>query len=154
LNGSGYHRGATGPSISPMARLLSAADAYQAITEPRPHRPALTPTVAGRELASEVENGRLDREAVKAVLEVTGQAQVGRRLAWPANLSEREVQVLRLAARGRPNREIAELLHITENTVHHHVKRIYDKIGVATRAGAALFAMEHGLLPAESKETT
>ena len=154
LNGAGYHRGTTGLSISSLARLLAAADAYQAMTEPRPHRPALTPTIAGRELAAEVEKGRLDREAVRAVLDVTGQAQAGRRLAWPANLSEREVQVLRLAARGRPNREIAELLYISENTVHHHVKRIYDKIGVATRAGAALFAMEHGLLPAESQETT
>ena len=70
----------------------------------------------------------------------------GQRLPWPGNLSDREVQVLRLAARGRPNREIATTLHISENTVHHHVKRIYDKIGVSTRAGAALFAMEHDLV--------
>ncbi len=62
--------------------------------------------------------------------------------------------MLRLAARGKPNREIAALLYISENTVHHHVKRIYDKIGVATRAGAALFAMENGLLPGDDQETT
>jgi HD-GYP domain-containing protein (c-di-GMP phosphodiesterase class II) len=146
LDGSGYHRGVSHAMIPVGARLLAAADVYQAMTEERPYRPAMPAAAAGRELKAEAEAGRLDREAVKAVLEATGQRTVGQRLSWPNDLSEREVQVLRLAARGKPNREIASLLHISENTVHHHVKRIYDKIEVSTRAGAALFAMEHDLI--------
>lgn len=57
--------------------------------------------------------------------------------------------MLRLVARGRTDREIAQALMISEVTVHHHVRHvydIYDKIGVSTRAGAALFAMEHDLI--------
>jgi HD-GYP domain-containing protein (c-di-GMP phosphodiesterase class II) len=145
-DGSGYHRGASAPTIPTHARLLGAADVYRAMVEERPYRKVLTAAAAAHELTGEAEAGRLDREAVKAVLEVVGQRTSGRRLAWPKDLSDREVEVLRLAARGKPNREIAGLLHISENTVHHHVKRIYDKIGVSTRAGAALFAMEKDLL--------
>jgi DNA-binding NarL/FixJ family response regulator len=56
------------------------------------------------------------------------------------------VEVLRLIARGDSNREAAEKLGVSPKTVGHHVQHVYSKIGVATRAGAALFAMENGLL--------
>jgi DNA-binding NarL/FixJ family response regulator len=65
----------------------------------------------------------------------------------PAGLSEREVEVLRLLARGRSKKEIALALFIAPGTVHTHVTHIYEKLGISTRAAAALFAMEHGLLP-------
>ena len=55
------------------------------------------------------------------------------------------MEVLRLVARGLSNREIAERLVISSRTAEHHVQDIYLKIGVSTRAAAALFAMEHGL---------
>jgi DNA-binding CsgD family transcriptional regulator len=61
-------------------------------------------------------------------------------------LTEREIEVLRLASRGYSNREMGELLSISPKTVGHHVQHIYDKIGVSTRAAAALYAMEHDLL--------
>lgn len=61
-------------------------------------------------------------------------------------LSEREVDVLRLVAMGLSNREIARKLHISPRTAEHHVQHVYAKIDLSTRAGAALFAMEHGLL--------
>jgi DNA-binding NarL/FixJ family response regulator len=64
----------------------------------------------------------------------------------PAGLSDREVQVLRLLAQGRTNREIADALVITEKTAGHHVEHIYAKAGVSTRVGAAIFAMRHDLL--------
>jgi DNA-binding NarL/FixJ family response regulator len=54
--------------------------------------------------------------------------------------------VLRLVARGLSNREVAETLVISRRTAEHHIQHIYSKIGVSTRAAAALFAMEHGLL--------
>ncbi len=83
---------------------------------------------------------------VAAVLAVLGQSLPRRRVAWPAGLTDREVEVLREVAQGRPNRAIAARLSISAPTVHTHVLNIYGKIGVNTRAGAAIFAMEHDLL--------
>jgi len=145
-DGSGYYRRATATMIPSGARLLAAADAYQAMTQERPHRPALTPGAAGEQLRSEAAQGRLDAEAVRAVLEAAGHPPSGTHLVWPAGLSDREVQVLRLVARGHSNREIARLLWISPKTAGHHVQHIYAKIGVSTRAAAAMFAMEHDLV--------
>jgi DNA-binding NarL/FixJ family response regulator len=66
----------------------------------------------------------------------------------PAGLTEREVDVLRLIARGHANKEVAATLDISPKTVGHHIEHIYAKAGITTRAGATLFAMEHGLLSA------
>jgi HD-GYP domain-containing protein (c-di-GMP phosphodiesterase class II)/DNA-binding CsgD family transcriptional regulator len=145
-DGSGYHRQARATRIPSGARLLAAADAYQAMTQERPHRAALTPDAAAEQLSSEAARGRLDPEAVRAVLEAAGHPPDHTRLAWPAGLSDREVQVLRLLARGYSNREIGRLLWISPKTAGHHVQHIYAKIGVSTRAAAAMFAMEHDLV--------
>ena len=72
IDGSGYHRSIAGPSLSPAARILAAADAYQAMTEPRPHRLALSPDQAADELRREVRAGRLDGDAAHAVLAEAG----------------------------------------------------------------------------------
>jgi DNA-binding CsgD family transcriptional regulator len=141
-DGSGYYRQATMIPIG--ACVLAAADAYQAMTQERPHRPAFTPNAAAEQLNSEAAQGRLDAEAVRAVLEAVGHPPA--RLTWPAGLSDREVQVLRLVARGHSNREMGRLLWISPKTVDHHVQHIYTKIGTSTRAGAAMFAMEHDLI--------
>ncbi len=63
----------------------------------------------------------------------------------PAGLTDREVEVLRLIAQGRSNKEIATALVVTEKTAGHHVEHVYAKLGVSTRVGAALFAMRHVL---------
>ena len=63
-----------------------------------------------------------------------------------AGLSDREVEVLRLVARGLSNRAIAERLYVSPRTAEHHVQHIYTKIGASTRAAAVMFAMGHGLL--------
>lgn len=146
LDGSGYHRGAEAGSISKAARVLVAADVYQAMSEDRPHRPALKPSSAADELKAEVASGRLDREAVTAVLEAAGVKRTRVMGSWPARLTDREVEVLRLVARGGSDKDIARALFISRNTVHHHIKQVYDKIEVSSRAGAALFAMEHDLI--------
>jgi DNA-binding NarL/FixJ family response regulator len=65
---------------------------------------------------------------------------------WPDQLSEREVEVLCLLARGLSNKEIGARLFISAKTVQHHVAHIYEKTGVSTRPGAALYAVEEGLL--------
>ena len=124
---------------------MSAADVWTALGEERPHRAAADPGRARDVLWAEVTAGRLDGDAVDAVLASDGRCD-HRRPPRPAGLSDREVEVLRLIARGRSNREVAARLSISAKTVGHHVGHIYVKIGVTTRPAAALFAMEHDLL--------
>ncbi len=75
------------------------------------------------------------------------------RAARPHDLTEREVDVLRLTAQGLTNHEIAAELSLSARTVGNHLAHVYDKIGRRTRAGAAVYAMEVGLLPAGTRET-
>jgi HD-GYP domain-containing protein (c-di-GMP phosphodiesterase class II) len=146
LDGSGYHRQAPASEQSRLVRILAAADAYQAMTQDRPHRPAWTPEAAASEMDTAVARGLFDPEATRAVLEVAGHLPARHTLGWPAGLSDREVEVLRLAARGATIKGIATTLAISPKTVDHHIQHIYAKIGVSSRAGAALFAMEHDLV--------
>jgi HD-GYP domain-containing protein (c-di-GMP phosphodiesterase class II)/DNA-binding CsgD family transcriptional regulator len=148
LDGSGYPRGLTGNAIAPAGRILAAADAYTAMTEPRPHRPGRSPDEAAAELRAGVRQGLFDSDAADAVLRAAGHP-VRRRREWPAGLTNREVEVLRLLVRGLSNREIAEQLVISRKTAGSHVEHIYAKLGVSNRARASLFAMKHGLMTAE-----
>jgi HD-GYP domain-containing protein (c-di-GMP phosphodiesterase class II) len=146
LDGSGYHRAAPASILTPSARILAAADAYRAMTEQRPHRPARAPEEAAAELRREAIAGRLDSDAVAGVLAAAGHtAEAGRR-ALVAGLSAREIEVLRLIARGQSIKQIAAELTISRKTADNHIQHIYAKIGASTRAGATLFAMENDLL--------
>jgi HD-GYP domain-containing protein (c-di-GMP phosphodiesterase class II) len=144
LDGSGYHRGTTGASLSRPARLVAAADAYHAMTEPRPHRAPLSPDRAAKTLMQEVRAGRLDADAVAAVLDAAGQA--ASRIERPARLTDREAEVLGLLARGLQTKQVAAVLGISIKTADRHIQNAYGKVGVSTRAAATLFAIEHGLL--------
>ena len=145
LDGSGYPRGLSGAALSPSVRLLAAADVYQALLEPRAHRPEYSPAAAADVLAAEIRAGRLDGNAVHAVLGAAGH-RLARRREWPAGLTAREVEVLALAAQGHSNKEIAGRLVISPKTVGNHVEHIYLKTGCSSRAEASLYAMQHGLL--------
>jgi HD-GYP domain-containing protein (c-di-GMP phosphodiesterase class II) len=148
-DGSGYHRGVAGDQLDLGSRVLAAADAYHSMTEVRPHRPALSQAAAASELLDEAAAGRFGRREVDAVLDAAGQSvrpTTVARATHPAGLTDREVEVLRLIARGRANKPVAAPLGISPKTVGHHVEHIYVKAGVTTRSGATLFAMEHGLL--------
>lgn len=145
LDGSGYPRGLRGDALTVAGRLLAAADAYHAKLEVRPHRSALTQDAAATWLRSEVRAGRFDGEAADAVLAAAGHA-VRRRKDWPAGLTTREVEVLRLLARGLSNRQIAERLTIARRTVDNHVDHVYTKLGVSNRARASLVAVRYGLM--------
>jgi HD-GYP domain-containing protein (c-di-GMP phosphodiesterase class II) len=144
LDGSGYHRGSRGADLPAAARLLAAADAFHAITEPRPHRPACSAGEAAERLAEAATAGRFDADAAIAVIEAAGQAppQVQR----AAGLTEREAQVVGLLARGLQTKQVAHALGISVKTADRHVQNAYGKIGASTRAAATLFAMEHGLV--------
>ena len=145
-DGSGYHRGSRAGDLPLTAWLLVAADCYHAMREPRAHRPALSLTAAADELCRDAEAGRLAPEAVNAVLIAAGQPR--RPVRRPAGLSERECEVLGLIARGLATKQVARRLGISPKTCDHHIQRLYGKIGVSTRAGATLFALEHGLVSA------
>jgi HD-GYP domain-containing protein (c-di-GMP phosphodiesterase class II)/DNA-binding CsgD family transcriptional regulator len=154
LDESGYHRGLRAAAIPLSARMLIAGEAYQSMTEERSWRAPLTPAQAAAELRREQSDGRLDRLAVDAVLTAAGQPTRGGRAArsWPAGLTNREVDVVRLLARGLSNRQIANTLHVSETTVHTHVINVYGKAGVNTRAGITLFALEQDLIQSPSSK--
>ena len=145
LDGSGYPRELRANMLSPSARILAAADVYHAMLEPRPHREARSAGHAAGELRAEAQAGRLDGEAVDAVLRAAGHA-TARRPQRPAGLTAREAEILTLLARGLLNKEIARRLGIAPKTVGNHVEHIYAKLGVSSRAAAGLVATEHGLL--------
>jgi HD-GYP domain-containing protein (c-di-GMP phosphodiesterase class II) len=147
LDGSGYHRRVSGGVLDEAGRVIAAADCYVAMTSERPHRRAHPPDDAARELRAMSAAGRLDGEAVERVLAAAGHRRAARP-ALPAALTAREAEVLRLLAVGLTTRQVADRLVITAKTADHHVQHIYTKIGVSTRGAAALFAVEHGLLPA------
>ncbi|HVW27374.1 MAG TPA: HD domain-containing phosphohydrolase [Polyangiaceae bacterium] len=145
VDGSGYPRMSPAPNAGLPARILAAADVLAALVAPRPHRAALGIEDAARVLREEAGRGRLDRAAVDAVLASQG-FRSKERPRLPAGMSERELVVLRLLARGLTDKEIASELRISHRTVHHHNQSLFQKIGVSTRGAAALFAVEHGLL--------
>lgn len=148
LDGSGYHRGAPAVMQDLPARILAAADAYEALLAERPQRPALSPDDAARTLEGE----SLDADAVDAVNASAG--QVPRRPHGSrSGLSPRELEVLGFLVRGRSEKAIAETLVVSASTIHTHITHIYEKTGVRTRAGLAMFAMERDLIrPGSAQE--
>jgi HD-GYP domain-containing protein (c-di-GMP phosphodiesterase class II)/DNA-binding CsgD family transcriptional regulator len=140
VDGSGYPAGVRASELDPAACLLAAADVLHALGEPRPHRPAVDLPEASRVLSGM----QLDRDAIRAVLDAAG-APPPDLPPLPAELTERELDVLRRLVAGRTKREIAAELVISQSTVHTHTVHIYGKCGVSTRAGLAMFAMQHGL---------
>ncbi len=144
--GTGYPRGIAGATIPLLGRFLEAADSYHAMIEDRPHRAALTRDDAAKELRRGAREGEYDGGAVDAVLSAAGH-EVRRKPSAPAGLTPREVEVLVLASKGGTTRAVAHALGIAPKTAGNHIERIYAKIGVNSRAEAAMFAMQNGLLP-------
>jgi HD-GYP domain-containing protein (c-di-GMP phosphodiesterase class II) len=145
LDGSGYHRNLSAHLLTPAMCLLAAAEMYQAMIETRPYRAALAPEHAADELKREARAGRLDGEAVNAVLAAAGHRTPEVRRQRVADLTEREIEVLRLVAHGHTNPEIAHRLTISRKTVSRHLESIYSKLNVSTRAAATYFAMQHSI---------
>ena len=140
LDGSGYPSGIGASELPMAARLLAAADVWHAIGHDRPHRPAIGPAEASRLIAAM----SLDRDAVRAVLRAA-EGPAPQFPPHPVELTERELDVLRLLAKGLTKRQIAGQLFISQSTVHTHTVHIYAKCDVTTRAALAMFAMRHGL---------
>ncbi|HEY2900146.1 MAG TPA: HD domain-containing phosphohydrolase [Polyangia bacterium] len=145
--GVGYHRGVPLETVPLLGRIVAAADVMAALGEERPHRGPLGDAHAAKQLRSMVEEGVLDARAAQSVLEARNAPNMRKR-TWPGGLSDREVEVVRLVAVGRTNREIGGLLGMSPRTAQKHVMNVYDKTGLESRAGLALYAIEHGLLDA------
>jgi HD-GYP domain-containing protein (c-di-GMP phosphodiesterase class II) len=149
-DGSGYHKRLRADAVDPCACVLTAADIYVSLTTDRADRPAFSPEQAAADLRSLAAEGVLDGASADAVLKVAGHDQAAptktRRASHPGGLTGREVEVLRLAARGLPTREIADKLFISAKTADHHIQHVYTKIGVSTRAAAALWAMQNAVV--------
>ncbi len=139
-DGSGYPAGVRASELDAAACVLAAADALHALGEARPHRPALDLPAASKVLSGLP----LHRDAIRAVLDAAG-APPPALPRLPADLTERELEVLRRLVAGRTKREVAAELVVSPSTVHTHTVHIYGKCGVSTRAGLAMFAMQHGL---------
>jgi HD-GYP domain-containing protein (c-di-GMP phosphodiesterase class II) len=146
LDGAGYHRKTYAPALGRAARILAAADCYQAMRERRPHRPALDAAGAEAELLRDGREGRLCPEAVDAVLAAAGHRVAKRPRELPAGLTDRELEVMLALAAGKTNKEIAETLAISAKTAGHHVEHIFDKTGVRTRSAATVWAFERHLV--------
>jgi HD-GYP domain-containing protein (c-di-GMP phosphodiesterase class II) len=146
LDGSGYPHGLRGEAIPLPARILAVADEYDELIRGTHGRPAMTPAEARASIEAGA-GSRFDRDCVRALGDALADApRPAARAAWPAALTDREVEVLRLAARGLTLKEIARELSVSPHTARHHLEHVYEKIGVSSRAGATLFAVEHGLV--------
>jgi DNA-binding NarL/FixJ family response regulator len=143
LDGTGYHRRLSAASCTTAARVLAAADVYQAMREARPHREALDADRAASELSGMARGGELCPDAVTAVLGAAGHAV--RSPERPSGLTDRELEVLRLLVQGLTNKEIASALDISTKTAGHHVQHVLEKLGVTTRAAATMIAMKAGI---------
>jgi DNA-binding CsgD family transcriptional regulator len=126
--------------------VLAATEIYVGLTTERADRPPFSPEDAAAELRRLESDGVLEPRASRAVLVAAGHGEPrrprGQAAAEPGGLTRREVDVLRLAARGLTTRQIADRLFISPKTADHHIQHIYGKIGVSTRAAAALWAMQ------------
>jgi HD-GYP domain-containing protein (c-di-GMP phosphodiesterase class II) len=149
-DGSGYHKRLRADADDLEACVLAATEVYAGLTAERADRAAFSPDDAAIELRRLESAGELEPRATRAVLVAAGhgepQRHMGKRQSNPGGLTRREVEVLRLAARGLTTREIADRLYISPKTADHHIQHIYAKIGVSTRAAAALWAMQNTLV--------
>jgi DNA-binding CsgD family transcriptional regulator len=106
-----------GETSRPRPGSLRAADVFHALVERRPYRGAFHPHVAAEFVRAEARVGRLDGDAVNAVVDAAhGDDVARRRRAWPAGLTDRQVDVLRLVAQGLSNKEIARRLVVSPRT--------------------------------------
>jgi len=149
-DGSGYHKRVRGDAVDPGALLLAAADVYVGMTTDRADRDALSADEAAAQLRRLASEGVTDSRATRAVLLAAGHGEprvrTVSRPSLPGGLTRREADVLRLAARGLTTQQIAGRLSITPKTADHHIQHIYNKIGVSTRAAAALWATQHAMV--------
>ena len=152
LDGRGYYRGLSGSQIPFGARIIAVADRFDELTHDTPDMPAIDQGAALQRMEDEVGHAlcpdafRLLAEEVQTSGSTFLPRRKNRSPSWPAGLTDREVEIMRLLAKGLSRNEMAKQLVVSEHTIRHHLEHIYTKVGVNTRVGATLFAVEHDLL--------
>ena len=150
LDGKGYHRGLRGSQIPLGARIIAVADRYDELSSEMPGRTTMEQKDALDQMAKEVDTALCPESFDGLVHVLEGQEHPQRqrstRRQWPMGLTDREVDVLRLIAKGMNRAQVADSLTVSESTVRSHLEHIYSKAGVNSRAGATMFAMEHALV--------
>jgi HD-GYP domain-containing protein (c-di-GMP phosphodiesterase class II) len=146
MDGTGYHRQSTADQLTVEARLLAAADVLVALTSRRPHRNSFDLETAATLMREAASIRHLDKAAVEFAIAAVGGKAENPESFNPDGLTDREIEVLKLLSRGSTNRQVARQLFISVKTVGRHVENIYAKIGVSTRAGTAIYAMENRLI--------
>jgi len=142
---------AEGEPRAALACLRPALETWHALDAP--YEIARTRVLVGdacRRLGDE-ESASLEHDAARSIFERLGAkpdlARLGATSAADVHgLSARELEVVRLVAAGRTNREIAAALVISEHTVARHLQNIYAKLGISSRAAATAYAFEHDLV--------
>ncbi len=148
-DGSGYHKCLHVDGTNAGAAVLAAVDIYVALTSERADRPAAAGALAASQLRELASQGALVPRAADAVVEAAGQGKPlrsSRKPVHPGGLTGREVDVLRLATLGLTTKEIGERLFISAKTADHHIQHVYSKIGVSSRAAAALWAIQNAVV--------
>jgi HD-GYP domain-containing protein (c-di-GMP phosphodiesterase class II) len=150
MDGQGYPHGLPGAQIPLGAQIIAVADYFDELSHEQPGRPALDIEEAMTAMR-QAAGAHLAPDVVQELeYELSGEGQPrrprARQQGWPAGLTDREVEVLSLIAKGLNRREAAKALFVSEGTVRSHLEHIYSKIGVSNRSGATLFALEHNLL--------
>jgi DNA-binding NarL/FixJ family response regulator len=132
--------------------MIAVADRFDELTHDTPDEPAVDQAAALQRMSDEVGHALCPDAfgALAEALRAAGSTALSRRKsrspARPAGLTDREVEITRLLAKGLSRNEMAQQLVVSEHTIRHHLEHIYNKLGVSTRVGATLFAIEHGLL--------
>ncbi len=149
-DGSGYHKGMRNDAAGAAPCVFTAADVYVGLTTERADRAAFSAGDAAEEMRRLASQGVLDHRATQAVLAAAGhdvpRGGKSAREQQAGGLSDREVQVLHLASKGLTTKQIADRLFISPKTADHHIQHVYTKIGVKTRAAAALWAMSNAVV--------
>ena len=142
LDGNGYHRGLSSGNLDTAARVLAVADRY--VLQRAGEQDEDRILAALKLLAGPV----LDPECIDGLNKAIGKGGAApvRPAASHGNLSERELEVLRLVAEGATAREVAGKLVISRKTAEHHLEHVYNKLGVTSKTAAAVYAVTNGLI--------
>lgn len=146
VNGEGYHHHLVGDQIPLVGRIMAVADTYLSLASDQ--KEALEPARAMSTLEPLV-GTQLDGLCFEGLVNVLTGLPTERtsppRVALSDGLTEREVEVLRLLARGLSNPQIGQALVISRKTVEHHLEHIYNKLDISTRTSAVAYAVHRGL---------
>ncbi|MCC5815221.1 MAG: HD domain-containing protein [Leptospira sp.] len=146
LDGSGYHRSLKDSGISKSSRVLAVADQIVAMRSNRSYRKAFSETELKKEIYKDVKDGKLCKNTVDAGLESLGYYIKKSKPKNSFGLTEREIEVLQKISQGLTNPEIAKEFKLSPRTIQHHSIHIYNKMGVSSRAGATLLAIQNGII--------